>query len=253
MEQFSMGQMTYKEISHFWSRKHGSSYQYSAEHWLCHPQSMFCSSEKLAFIVSRFSCLWEKMLTWACHGDKIGSSGILVFWIKDRVLFMPQVAILQNYMVSFPYQDMIVFGKQGISLQRLNSRQHREYQDQQKCFHIISYQKHRLEWLSIVCVRQVRRTADEVRFVLWQIIQNLIRQIQSVLYNLLRCQPEPLRHGNVCELRRLENLQQHDIVAAGILNVMAESHWDVSHVTGPVIESLRTRGSLVDCDACGSC
>lgn len=76
--------------------------------------------------------------------------------------------------------------------------------------------------------------------------------MQRVLNNLFRRQSQPLRDRDVRELRRLQHLQQHHILAACVLDIMAGCHGNVSNVARSIVKGLRAGWGLVDGDARGA-
>jgi hypothetical protein len=89
---------------------------------------------------------------------------------------------------------------------------------------------------------KIRVPRLDIRLLLRQSRNRVVRQTQSIFHDLTRRQRQPLRHRDVGELGRLQHLQEDDIFRPGILNVVAARCGDVSHVARGVVKCLAGRG-----------
>lgn len=76
--------------------------------------------------------------------------------------------------------------------------------------------------------------------------------MQVVLHDLLGRQGEPLRDADVREHGLLQDLEEDDVLGAGVLDVVRVRGWDVAHVAGRVVERVGAGGRQVDGDAGGA-
>ena len=70
--------------------------------------------------------------------------------------------------------------------------------------------------------------------------------MQSVLDNLLRRKFQPLVHRDIREPGRLQHLQKHHVLSAGVLNEMGSSGGNVRDVASAEIECRAGRRCRVD-------
>ena len=97
--------------------------------------------------------------------------------------------------------------------------------------------------------RHIRIALHNVRLRLGQLRNHIVGQVQRVLDNLRRRQAKPLVHGDVGELGRLQDLEQHEVVRARVLNVMAGRLRNVADAAGIVVERPGALRRLEDGDA----
>jgi len=76
--------------------------------------------------------------------------------------------------------------------------------------------------------------------------------MQVVLDDLPRCQGQPLRNTNICELGCLKNLEEDDILGSRILHVVTISLWNVTYIPCCEVKRSRSSWSLKNCDAGGA-
>ena len=74
---------------------------------------------------------------------------------------------------------------------------------------------------------------------LWQVIEHLLREVERLLDDLLRCEGQPLIHANIGESWRQQHLKVHECLVARIFNVVRFRHGNVTNVASLEVEGPR--------------
>lgn len=97
----------------------------------------------------------------------------------------------------------------------------------------------------------VERALLDVLLLLGEALPETLRDIEVVLDDLLGGEGEPLRGADIRKFGRLQDLEEDDVLGAGVLDVVAGSLRDVAHAAGREVEGAGRLGRLEDGDAGG--